>query len=86
MIAQTAHAVAEALGNPPMIVRALAVPDEAALQALRAKLADRDVANTLVIEDAGPFTGQATAIGTKPVTDCTAIRKVSSHLPLAGKP
>jgi hypothetical protein len=84
-IAQTCHAASEASGHPPTIVVALAVPDEQTLLALAKALADRSLGYALITEDAGPYAGQAMAIGLIPSTDRQAIRKVTSHLPCVGK-
>jgi hypothetical protein len=82
-IAQTAHAVSEASGIPPTVVVALSVPDEQALRRISAMLIEMSHGHALIVEDAGPYVGQATAIGVPPITDRRAIRKVTSCLPLA---
>ena len=81
-VAQTAHAASEASGAPQTIVVALAVPDEPSLRELSAMLAGISHGHALIVEDAGPYAGQATAIGVSPLTDRAAIRKVTSQLPL----
>lgn len=81
-IAHAAHAASEASGHPPTIVVALAVPDEATLRRLAEALGRASLTHELIIEDAGPYTGQATALGIHPTTDRAAIRKVTSALPL----
>lgn len=81
-VAQVAHAASEASGHPPTIVVALAVADEAELRRLADLLGDRALAHTLIVEDAGPHAGEATAIGIHPTTDRAAIRKATSALAL----
>lgn len=81
-VAQTAHAASEATGHPPTIVVALAVPDEAALHRLAAAFGERSLTHALIVEDVGPYAGQAMALGLAPTTDRNAIRKVTSALPL----
>lgn len=82
-LAQTAHAASEASGGPVAIVVALAVDGEAELRRIAAALGERSLTHALVVEDAGPHAGQATAIGVAPSLDRGAIRKVVSALPLA---
>lgn len=81
-VAQTAHAASEASGHPPTIVVALVVPDEGSLRRIAEALGDKSLTHKLIVEDAGPFAGQAMAIGVDPTTDRNAIRKVTSALPL----
>lgn len=81
-VAQTAHAASEAAGHPPTIVVALAVPDEQALRDVARALSDRSQEFRLIVEDAGPFAGQATAVGVAPIVDRSTIRKAVSSLPL----
>ena len=81
-VAQVAHAASEASGHPPTIVVALTVPDEAALLRLTETLDRASLRRTLIVEDAGPFAGQAMAIGLHPTEDRSAIRRVTSALPL----
>ena len=58
------------------------MPDEAALRRVADALGAASLTHKLVVEDAGPFAGQAMAIGICPSTDRSAIRKVTSALPL----
>jgi sirohydrochlorin ferrochelatase len=81
-VAQTAHAASEASGHPPTIVVALVVPDEQTLRRLAEALGERSLTHQLILEDAGPFAGQAMAIGIVPTSDRAAVRKAVSHLPL----
>lgn len=81
-VAQVAHAASEASGHPPTIVVALAVPDEAALRRFAEVLGAASLPHELIVEDAGPYAGQAMAIGLHPTADRAAIRKVTSALPL----
>lgn len=81
-VAQTAHAASEASGYPPTIVVALVVPDELALRRIADALGERSLTHKLIVEDAGPYAGQAMALGIEPSADRTAIRKVVSALPL----
>lgn len=81
-VAQTAHAASEASGYPPTIVVALQVPDETTLRRVAAALGENSLTHQLIVEDAGPFAGQAMAIGIHPSTDRAAIGKVTSALPL----
>ena len=81
-VAQTAHAASEATGHPPTIVVALAVPSEDALRKVAAALGEHSLTYKLITEDAGPFAGQAMAIGVSPVEDRKAVGKAVSSLPL----
>jgi hypothetical protein len=81
-VAQTAHAASEAAGHPPTIVVALAVPDETSLRRIAEALGEQSLTYKLITEDAGPFAGQAMALGLTPSTDRKAIRKATSALPL----
>lgn len=83
-VAQAAHAASEASGYPPTIVVALAVPDEAALRRVAVALGDASLTYALIVEDAGPHAGQATALAVHPtpIASRDAIRKVTSALPL----
>ena len=81
-VAQTAHAASEASGHPQTIVVALQVPDETTLRRIAEALGEKSLTHQLVVEDAGPFAGQAMALGLTPSTDRAAIRKVVSALPL----
>lgn len=86
-VAQTAHAAGNSVRHPlrdDTIVVALAVADEVALRAVAARLVEHGLAHHLVIENEGPFAGQAMAIGLEPVPahDRPRIRKAVSDLPL----
>ncbi len=81
-VAQTAHAASEASGYPPTIVVALEVPDETSLRRIAEALGEQSLSYKLITEDAGPFAGQAMALGLTPTTNRAAIRKVVSALPL----
>jgi hypothetical protein len=81
-VAQTAHAASEATGHPPSIVVALAVPDESTLRKIAEALGRQSQTYALIVEDAGPHAGEATAIGVRPTADRAAVRKVLSSLPL----
>lgn len=81
-VAQTAHAASEASGHPPTIVVALQVPDETTLRRIAEALGENSLTHQLIVEDAGPFAGQAMALGVAPSTDRKAIGKVVSALPL----
>ena len=61
---------------------ALSVPDEATLRRVAEALGQHSLTYKLIMEDAGPFTGQAMALGLAPSTDRKAIRKVTDGLPL----
>lgn len=61
---------------------ALVVPDEGSLRRLAEALGEHSLTHRVIVEDAGPYAGQAMALGIKPTTDRTAIRKVTSALPL----
>jgi len=63
-------------------VVALVVPDEGSLRRLAEALGEHSLTHRVIVEDAGPYAGQAMALGIKPTTDRTAIRKVTSALPL----
>jgi hypothetical protein len=58
------------------------VPDEVTLRKFAEALGAASLTHTLIVEDAGPYAGQATALGIHPTTDRSAIRKVTSALPL----
>jgi hypothetical protein len=80
-----AHAAGEsAKGVLPegTVVVVLAVPDQAQLLEIRRQLALAQLEHTLVLENAGPYAGQAMAIGLRPSRDRGAIGKVVSRLPL----
>jgi len=63
-------------------VVALEVPDETSLRRVAEALGAASLTHQLIVEDAGPHAGQAMAIGVAPSTDRTAIRRVTSALPL----
>ena len=81
-VAQVAHAASEASGHPPTIVVALAVPDETTLRRIAEALGENSLTYKLITEDAGPYAGQAMALGLTPSTDRKALGKVVSALPL----
>ena len=58
------------------------MPDEATLRRVAEALGKQSLTYKLVVEEDGPFAGQAMAIGIEPSTDRAAIRKVTSALPL----
>lgn len=62
-VAQTAHAASEASGHPPTVVAALTVPDEGTLRRVAEALGEHSLTYRLIIENAGPFAGQAMALG-----------------------
>lgn len=61
---------------------ALVVPDEGSLRRIAEALGEHSLTHQLIVEDAGPFAGQAMSLGIKPTTDRAAVRKVCSALPL----
>lgn len=61
---------------------ALVVPDEGSLRRLAEALGEHSLTYKLIVEEDGPFAGQAMALGINPTTDRAAIRKVTSALPL----
>lgn len=81
-VAQVAHAASEASGHPPTIVVALAVPDEQTLRRVAEVLGAKSLTYKLIVEEDGPFAGQAMALGIEPSADRRSIRKVTSMLPL----
>lgn len=81
-VAQTAHAAGESAGVPQTIVVALAVPDEDSLRRIAETLGVESQTYKLITEDAGPWKGQAMAIGVAPTSDRAAVRKAVSSLPL----
>jgi hypothetical protein len=81
-VAQTAHAASEASGYPTTIAVALMVPDEDTLRRVADALGEHSLTYRLIVEDAGPYAGQAMALGIKPTTDRAAISRVTSALPL----
>jgi Peptidyl-tRNA hydrolase PTH2 len=60
----------------------LGVPNEADLLAIDARLTARGVEHVLIREDAGVFSGQATAIGVRPTHDRALVGKAVSSLRL----
>lgn len=83
MAAHIVHAAGESGPAPAgSIAVALTVVDEDELLALSMRLDTLGVEHVLIRENAGPYDGQAMAIGAKPVTDRKSIRKATSHLPL----
>ena len=58
------------------------MPDEATLRRVAEALGKQSLTYKLVVEEDGPFAGQAMALGIEPSTDRAAIRKVTSALPL----
>jgi hypothetical protein len=58
------------------------VPDETTLRRVAEALGAASLPHKLIVEDAGPFAGQATALGICPSTDRTAIKKVTRAFPL----
>jgi hypothetical protein len=84
-IAQTIHAAGESSpGGLPSgtIAVALAAPNETQLQVLGARLADAGIPFVPIVEGDGPYEGQLMALGLLPSQDRSAIRKVTSELPL----
>lgn len=84
LAAQVVHAAGESVVTaPPPDTHAivLAVPDEAALRALADRLTRIGVPHHLVLEDAAPYTGQATALGVAPDFR-SKLRRHFSALPL----
>lgn len=61
---------------------ALVVPDETTLRRVAEALGEHSLTHQLIVEDSGPFAGQAMALGIQPSADRAAIRKVTSALPL----
>lgn len=83
LAAHVLHAAGESGPAPPgSIAVALGVSSEADLLRIADRLHDRGIAHVLIREDAGPFEGQATAIGIPPVADRSAVRRVISSLAL----
>jgi hypothetical protein len=83
LAAHILHAAGESGPAPPgSIAVALGVPSEADLLRVAARLDACGIAYVLIREDAGPFDGQATAIGIPPTCDRAAIRRAVSSLPL----
>jgi peptidyl-tRNA hydrolase len=83
LAAHVAHAAGESGPAPSgSIAVVLGVPNEAELLAIAARLTARGVTHVLIYENAGTWSGQATAIGVLPVTDRSTTRKALSHLRL----
>ena len=61
---------------------ALAVPDETTLHKIAQALGAQSQTYALVVENEGPYAGQAMAIGVLPTTDRAAVRRAVSALPL----
>jgi peptidyl-tRNA hydrolase len=83
LAAHVCHAAGESGPAPPgSIAVVLGVSDEPELLRIAARLDTQCITHVLIRENAGPFDGQATAIGIPPTSDRTAIRKALSSLPL----
>lgn len=83
LAAHVAHAAGESGPAPPgTIAVVLGVSNETELLAIAARLATRGVAHVLIRENAGPFEGQATAIGVRPTHDRKTVGKAVSSLRL----
>lgn len=83
LAAHVAHAAGESGPAPPgSIAVVLGVPNEAELLAIDARLTARGVPHVLIYENAGPFDGQATAIGVHPTHDRKTVGRVVSPLAL----
>ena len=83
LAAHVLHAAGESGPAPPgSIAVALGVSSEVELLRVAARLDARGIAHVLIREDAGPFDGQATAIGIPPCSDRAAVRKATSDLRL----
>ena len=83
LAAHVAHAAGESGPAPPgTIAVVLGVANEAELLAIEARLVARGIPHVLIRENAGPFDGQATAIGVNPTTDRKAVGKAVSSLRL----
>lgn len=83
MAAHVCHAAGESGPAPAgSIAVVLGVDSELALRRVAAQLATRDIPYVLITENAGPYNGQAMAIGVPPTSDRAAIRKAVSSLPL----
>lgn len=83
LAAHVCHAAGES-GPAPLgsIAVVLGVPNETELRAVGARLKAAGVLHVAIHENAGPYAGQATALGIVPIYDRTAVRKVVSALPL----
>jgi peptidyl-tRNA hydrolase len=83
LAAHVAHAAGESGPAPPgSIAVVLGVPNEAELLAIDARLTMRGVPHVLIRENAGPYDGQATAIGVHPTHDRKTVGKAVSSLRL----
>lgn len=83
LAAHVCHAAGESGPAPPgSIAVVLGVESEAQLIRIAGRLTARGVLYVLIRENAGPYSGQVTAIGVMPISDRTAVRKVVSDLPL----
>lgn len=85
LAAQVVHAAGESSpGKLPEGTNAvvLAVPDEAALRQLAARLTAAGAEHVLICEPDAPWSGAATAIGLAPVADRARLRALLSSLPL----
>jgi peptidyl-tRNA hydrolase len=83
LAAHVAHAAGESGPAPPgSIAVVLGVPNEAELLAIDARLTARGVPHVLITENAGPYDGQATAIGVHPTHDRKTVGKAVSSLRL----
>jgi hypothetical protein len=83
-VAQVAHAAGESTGYVPTgtIVVALAVPSEEMLHTVAQALGVQGQTVALIVENEGPYAGQAMALGVAPTTDRQAVRRAVSALPL----
>lgn len=83
LAAHVAHAAGESGPAPSgSIAVVLGVPNEAELLAIDARLTARGVPHVLITENAGPYDGQATAIGVHPTHDRKTVGKAVSSLRL----
>lgn len=85
MAANVGHAAGNSVRTPlpdDTRVVVLYVPDEQTLRQLAIALGEKSLTARLVIEDAGPYEGQAMALGVEPTTERARVQKVTSHLPL----
>lgn len=83
LAAHVAHAAGESGPAPPgSIAVVLGVSNEAELLAIDARLTARCVPHVLITENAGPYDGQATAIGVHPTHDRKTVGKTVSSLRL----
>ena len=83
LAAHVAHAAGESGPAPPgSIAVVLGVPNEAELLAINARFTARGVEHVLIREDAGVYSGQATAIGVRPTLDRALVGRTVSSLRL----